>query len=57
MSSSLAKILGTGINVFISKSQIITIKTCYEKSIKVSTFVGTVETRTLLSLHGGSLRR
>jgi len=32
MSSSLSKILETGINVFISNSQIITIKTNYEKS-------------------------
>ena len=32
MSSSLPKILVTGINVFISNSQIITIKTYYEKS-------------------------
>ena len=31
MSSSLPKILETGINVFISNSQIITIKTYYEK--------------------------
>ena len=32
MSSSLPKLLETGINVFISNSQIITIKTYYEKS-------------------------
>ena len=32
MSSSLPKFLETGINVFISNSQIITIKTYYEKS-------------------------
>ena len=32
MSSSLPKIFETGINVFISNSQIITIKTYYEKS-------------------------
>ena len=32
MSPSLPKILETGINVFISNSQIITIKTYYEKS-------------------------
>ena len=32
MSSSFPKILETGINVFISNSQIITIKTYYEKS-------------------------
>ena len=31
MSSSLPKIIETGINVFLSNSQIITIKTYYEK--------------------------